>query len=334
MKTTRLIALAVLMAGLIGFPVLFPEQTYALMLMTFMGIYIIAVSGLDILFGYSGQISLGHAAFYAIGAYTSTLLSMHLKLPVVLTMLIGASLATIVGMIIAYPASKLVAHFLSLSTIAFGELVYLFIVHSPGDITLGFSGIGNIPALTLFGFRFNTTDRFYFVVLFFVLLFLLMKARIVRSRVGRCFIAIRDNSLAANGMGINVRKYKVMAFGISAFFTGFAGTLYAHSVRFISPESFMNDQSVVFLTIALFGGVGTLAGPVIGSVVVTVIRELLQKTGNYQMIIYGAFLVAVLLFMPKGVMHWISNTRIFKAVRENAKDGKPDTPLRRPHSGQ
>lgn len=320
MKTTKLITLLTVALILICFPIVYPEQTYALMLMTFMGIYIIAVSGLDILFGYSGQISLGHAAFYAIGAYTSTILSMSFRIPVFLTILIGASFATIIGIIVAYPASKLVAHFLSLVTIAFGELIYLFIVHSPGDITKGFSGISNIPPLNLFGLKFNTPSRFYFVALFCVVLFLLIKTRIVNSRVGRSFIAIRDNTHAANGMGINVRKYKIMAFGISAFFTGFAGALYAHSVRFISPESFMNDQSVMFLTILLFGGVGSLAGPIIGAIVVSIIREFLQATGNYQMIIYGAFLVAVLLFMPKGIMNWISNAKIFKAVRGNAKD--------------
>jgi branched-chain amino acid transport system permease protein len=303
LKKKKYIFYILMIIAVILLSIIFSSQTYLITVINFIGIYAIAASGLDLLFGYSGQISLGHAGFYAIGAYTSAILSMQTGIPVILSMFIGAVFVTLIGIVLAYPAAKLKHHFLALTTIAFGEIVYLLIIYSPGDITQGFSGIAMIPSLELFGLSFNTPQSFFYVTLFFLIVFLVVKALIVNSRIGRAFIAIRDNSLAANGMGINVSKYKIMAFAISAFFTGFAGAMYTHMVRFISPETFtMDSLSVVLLTVVLFGGLASQWGPVIGAIVVTLIKEILQVTGVYQMIIYGAFIVIVLLFMPRGIV--------------------------------
>lgn len=317
------IGLIILVALLISLTIILSSQTYVMTILSFIGIYVIAASGLDLLFGFSGQISLGQAGFYAIGAYTSAILSMNLNIPVIISMFIGAIFATFIGIVLAYPASKLRHHFLSLTTIAFGEIVYLFIVYSPGDITQGFSGIAKIPPLELFGYKFVTSRSFFYVILFFMTLFLVVKMFIVDSRIGRAFIAIRDNTLAANGMGVNVRKYKIMSFAISAFFTGFAGALYTHMVRFISPETFtMEHFSIVLLTVVLFGGMASLWGPVIGAVVVILMKELLQVTGVYQMIIYGTFIVVVLLFMPHGIISFfqdITKNKVGKVVKADVK---------------
>ena len=218
---------------------------YGVLLANFMILYIIAVSGLDILFGYSGQISMGHAAFFCIGAYGSVLLHEFTGLPVLITILIGTVLATLIGSLLAYPASKLVFHFLSLATIAFGEVVYQLVAQSPGNITGNFTGKFT-ETISLFGFKLNTYTKYYFFSVVCMVIFLIIKTNLVRSRVGRAFIAIRENSHAANGMGINVRKYKVIAFATSAFYTAFAGGLYAHLVRFISPDTFTQKQSVMF----------------------------------------------------------------------------------------
>lgn len=298
-KKQTWIALTVLAA--LAVPFLLRESKYALLLYCMIGIYIISTSGLNLLLGYSGQMSLGQAGFYAIGAYTSAILSKDLGLPPLLTILIGALLASVVAVLLAYPASKLVYHFLALVTIAFGQIVYLLIIHSPGDITHGLTGIRKIPPVNLFGISFDTNFKFAFLIIALVLLFLYIKVRLIDSRIGRAFIAIRDDKIAANGMGIHVRKFRVLAFAIAAFFTATGGALYAHLVGYISPETFTADQSVLFLTITLFGGLGTVAGPVIGSVVVLCLREILQFAGTYQMIIFGGFIVLVLLFMPKGI---------------------------------
>ena len=296
------------------------QSNYIYSVINFMLLYVIATSGLDLLFGYSGQISLGHAGFYAIGAYGSALMSLHWGLHPLITMLLAAIVATIIGVILAYPASKLKYHFLSLCTIGFGEIIYQLIVNSPGDITSGFTGLYGIPAVTIFGFKLSKNIPIFYMLLIFAVIFMFVKQRIVHSKVGRAFIAIRDNTAAANGMGIDVTRYRVMAFGISAFYTAFAGALYAHFIRFISPETFTQEAlSVPLLTMVLFGGLATQWGPVIGSVVVTLIKELLQATGTYQMIIYSGFIVVVLLFMPKGIMSFISGIVEKVKMKKEAK---------------
>lgn len=273
---------------------------YAFTIVSFIFIYIIAVSGLDIVFGYSGQISLGHAAFFAIGAYGSAILHKYTHIPVILTMIIAAFLAAVIGAGLAYPASKLVFHFLSLATIAFGEIVYQLVAQSPYEITGNFTGFFT-DSVSIFGYKLNTYSKFYYFGLISVLVFLLMKNNLIKSKVGRAFIAIRENSHAADGMGINVRNYKILAFAISAFFTAFAGGMYAHCVKFISPDTFMYKQSVMFLTMLLFGGTASRFGPIFGAVSVLILNEALRATEKYQLLIYGVLLLIVIVVLPGGL---------------------------------
>jgi len=300
------------------------KQRYLALVLCFICVNIIAVTGLDVLFGYTGQVSFGHAAFYAIGAYGSTLLSVNYGIPTGLTILIGSLLSMVFGIIIAFPAAKLVKHFLSLLTIAFGQMVFMFISVT-NSLTNGYSGILNIPHVNLFGYTFKSNQSNFFLLLAVVILVLIVKNRIINSRVGRAFIAIRENPHAANGMGINVRYYKIMAFAISAFLTGLAGALYAHLVCFISPDTFMNTQSNLFMTMLLFGGIGSLAGPVIGSVILVVVTELMQSFVKYQMIVYAVFILIVLFYLPNGVVGIIDNikfrikNKLGKKVDEHAK---------------
>lgn len=276
--------------------------SYGITILSFIAIYLIAVSGLDIVFGYCGQISMGHAAFYAIGAYGSSLLADHLGLPVLLTMFIAPIIAAAIGALLAYPASKLVFHFLSLATIAFGEIVYQLILQSPGGITGNAVGYPTQP-ISFFGLTFSNANPlpFFYVALIFVVLFLIVKSNLVHSRVGRAFIAIRENPHAAEGMGINVRKYKVIAFATSAFFTAFAGGMYAHMVGYISPDTFTNKQSVMFITMLLFGGTASKSGSIIGAAAILLLNEGLRKMENMQMLIYGILLLIVILLLPGGI---------------------------------
>lgn len=296
------IIVALLLAGVLVFPLTQSNYSYAVLVICFIGIYVIAVSGLDILFGYCGQISLGHAGFFAIGAYGSAVISRQYGVNPFATILIATVISTVIGILLALPCSRLVHHFLAFATIAFGEIVHLFILHSPRNFTRGFAGYNMIPTFRLGEHQIETYKEFFYYLFCFVLIFLLIKQLIIHSKVGRCFIAIKDNQSAANGMGVDVKKYKIMAFAISAFYTGFAGALYAHLVTFISPETFMMKQSVMFLTILLFGGLGTFWGPIIGASIITVLSEWLQVTGSYQMLIYGFLLLIILLFLPQGVV--------------------------------
>ena len=205
----------------------------------------------------------------------------------------------ILGIVVALPASKLIHHFLALLTISVGQLVY--IVLSRAEFTNAMAGVSRIPDISIFGFELDNNFRFLIFMIVMVALFLVIKQRIINSRVGRAFLAIRENPVAAGGIGINVQKYKVMAFAISAVFTGFAGAMYAHFVGFISPETFNTSQSVMFMTMLLFGGMGNFAGPLIGAAVISVLNESLQVLGSYRMLVYGAFILVVLLFLPRGI---------------------------------
>ena len=287
-------------------PTFFSGKSYSILLLNYLCIYTIAATGLDILLGCSGQNSLGQAGFYAIGAYTSAILSKDLGVPVILSMLCGIVLATIVAILLAIPASRLVHHFLALTTIAFGEMIRSLLVTSPGNITRGYQGLTGIPNISLFGYQLKGNTKFFYFALIVALLAMLVKYRIVNSRIGRTLYAIREDKVAANGMGINVSKYRVMAFAIAGAFTSLAGAMYAHLVNFISPETFSYDTSVMFLTMVLFGGLGTYLGPVVGAGIVIVVFELLQSFGEYQMLVYGAFILIVLMFMPNGVMGLIT----------------------------
>ena len=276
--------------------------TFGVTVAVFIMFFIISASGMDILFGYSGQISMGHAGFYAIGAYGSALISSHLGVPVIISMFIAPTLAALVAAILAYPASKLRFHFLALATIAFGMIVFQLIFQSPGGITGDAVGL-RVASIRLFGWNLGTSNftNIYFFVLFFVVVLLIAKTNIVNSRVGRAFIAIRENAHAADGMGINVRKYKIIAFAVSAFFVAFAGALFAHTVGWISAEGFSQNQSVMFVTVLLFGGTASKWGPVIGAIAIQSLNELLRPLANMQMLVYGILLLLVIVAMPGGI---------------------------------
>jgi len=290
--------LLILIVGL--FPVVFHDQIFLIMLMYISAIYTIAVSGLDILFGYSGQISLGHAAFYGIGAYTSAILSTRLGITPWITMLFGGVLAVIFAVLIAIPAVKLVHHFLVLVTIGFGQIFYTFVGNAK-QLTNGHTGIMNIPYFKIGSFSFNTMISYFYVAFFIMLMFLFIKYKIIKSRIGRAFIAIRENPTSANSSGINVRYYKIMAFAISAFYTGIAGAMYAHFTSYISPSTFTFSQSIIFFVMLLVGGKGSLFGPLFGAVAVTVIVQYLQGMSQYQGLVYGMILLFTVLFFPRGI---------------------------------
>jgi branched-chain amino acid transport system permease protein len=298
------------------------RERYLALILCNICIYAIAVSGLDILFGYTGQVSFGHAGYYAIGSYCSTLLAMKLGIPVIIAMVIASFVAMLFGVIMAFPASRLVKHFLSLLSIAFGNMIFM-LISATAWLTNGFSGIMNIPPVNLFGYTITTNQGYFFFCFVISIFMLVCKNRIVESRTGRAFIAIRENVHAANGMGINVRYYKVLAFAISAFYTGLAGALYAHLVRFISPDTYTNITSNLFMTMLLFGGIASLFGPLVGSAILVVSTELMQGLIRYQMLIYAIFMLVVLFLLPNGVIGTLDTIRDMIKKRFKHFIGRP-----------
>lgn len=285
-------------------PVIFNATgfSFGLNISMFIMLLIISASGLDILFGYSGQMSMGHAGFYAIGAYGSALISKHFGVPVIISMFIAAALASAVAAVLAYPASKLKFHFLTLATIAFNMIIFQMVFQSPGGITGDAVGM-RVSSVRLFGWKLGTTNflQIYFFILFFLVLLLIAKMNLVNSRVGRAFVAIRENSHAADGMGIDVRKYKIIAFSVSAFYVAFAGALFAHTVGWITAAGFAQSQSVMFVTVLLFGGTASIWGPVMGAIAVQILNELLRPLANLQMLVYGVLLLLVIVAIPGGI---------------------------------
>ncbi len=293
---------------LVVLALIFSQKTYYALIIGLFGVYAIVAISLDILFGYTGQISLGHAGLFAIGAYSTTLLTMRVGVPSLISLVLGAIITMATGFVVAIPASKLVKHFLSLLMIAFGQMVYL-IVNSWTPVTGGSLGIGSIPYLNVCGLVLNSNLANAIFIWIMVALVMIVKHRTINSRTGRAFIAIRENSVAARGLGINVRRYKILAFGISAFMTGLAGGLYAFLRGFISPETFNSTQSTLFMTMLLFGGITTTAGPVIGAIVLMLVRELFQSLSIYQGLIYALFILVVLFFLPNGAVGVFYNIR-------------------------
>ena len=302
-------------------PFVFRGTEYFLLVFCFIEIYIIAVSGLDILFGYCGQVSLGHAAFYAIGAYGSVLLHKLTGLPVLITMIIGAMVGALVGAVVAYSCSKLVFHFLSLATQAIGEIIYILVSHSPNNITGNYVGMYT-DSVEIFGIKLNTNFKFYFFGLACMVVFMTAKQFLIHSKTGRAFTAIRENVHAADGMGINVRSCKVKAFATSAFYTAFAGAMFAHLLQYVSPDSFVYKQSVMFLTMLLFGGSGSFLGPVIGAAIVLLINESLRALEDYQMLVYGIMMLLVIIAIPGGIYGLLKSiTDKFKNRKMKLEEG-------------
>ena len=291
---------------------------YWVLILCTMLIYVIAVSGLDILFGYSGQISLGHASFYVIAAYTTGLLNNYFGIPLIITIPCGAILAALLGAALAYPASRLKFHFLSLATVAFGEITYYFLYTSPGGFTNDYKGI-NIRTISFLGGNYT---KWYFWLLAWAVIFVIAKIFIVNSRTGRAFTAIRENTHAADGMGVNVQKYKILAFAISAFYVGFAGTMYAHLYKYISPETARQKQSVLFLTMMLFGGSGSIAGSIIGVVIIEILLELIRPLQEYQMLLYGILLLIVIIALPGGIVGGFRDMMADRAKKKQPAEGE------------
>ena len=264
------------------------------------GIYVILASSLNITNGYTGLFSFGHAAFYGIGAYTAAILATRLGWGFALTLPAAGVVAAAFGAALALPTLRLSGIFLALVTIGFQEIAYLVTLNWIG-LTRGPMGIPGIPPAALFGIELRGNAAYYWLVLALDVLTLFVLSRIVTSRVGRAFVAIREDELAAEASGIPAFRMKVLSFVIATFFAGIAGAFFAHHARFVSADSFRLDETFVILTMLIVGGLGSLAGPVIGAVALVILPEASRFLAEYRGVVYGLILIGVILFRPDGV---------------------------------
>lgn len=272
---------------------------YTVHVLTLILIYAIAALGLQLVIGFGGSIVVGHAAFLGIGAYASALLSTKLGLPFPVALAGAAAVAAAIAFVFA-PILRLPGHYCAIATLAFGEISYLVFVNWE-RVTNGMIGIGSIPRPSLGPLVVRDDYGFYYLAAATLLLVYLGLHRLLAARFGRGLVAARENELAATAMGVNVPRQRAIAFAIGAACAGVAGSLFAHFASYVSPESFTILQSIGFLTMIVIGGLGSLAGAVIGSAIVTGVPEALRGIEEYRILAYGLLLVLFMMFLPGGL---------------------------------
>jgi branched-chain amino acid transport system permease protein len=287
-----IVALALPASGLLG--------RYGLYLMALTAIYAIAATGLTLFMGYTGQLSIGQAAFYGIGAYAAAdLTKAGVAFPVAL--LAGAAAAGVIGLAVGWIALRLRGFYLAVITLAVGLIAYQ-LFKNLDVLTGGVSGLGRIPAATLWGWPVGDARSYCYLVLFVLLAVLAIATGLTRSPAGRAMRAIAANELAARSVGIDTFVVKLVIFVLAASFTGLAGGLYAHLVRYVSPDDFTLALSVQFVTMAIIGGLDSVLGGLCGALIVTVAAEQLRSFPNLQPILFGVALLLVVRLVPHGVM--------------------------------
>ncbi len=298
MKSYLIIGAVVVLLALLPFA---GGNAYSLHIYALIGVYGIVAMGMNLVFGYAGQISLGHAAYFAVGAYVSALATIDLGLPVWLGIVLACLASYILGFLVGTPSLKLEGSYLGMATIGFGEIVKMTLVNWE-VVTRGPTGISRIPNMSLFGFTFGTPLAKYYLVLAVTLLAFIVYWNLVRSHFGSRFVAVRDSPKAAAAMGIDLQQTKVLAFATSTAFAGLGGALYAHLNRYIAPDAFGLGESINLLVMTVIGGMGTLIGPLVGAVIVVYLRETLTMLKDYNMLIYGLLLMVLMIFVPRGLV--------------------------------
>ncbi len=306
LEQTRKIVSGIFLGMALILPIFFKDSRYYMNMLNLAGIFIILTYSLNYINGYLGLISIGQAGFFAIGAYCTAGLTMGIGLNY-FPALFGAALATsFAGILVGFPATRLGGHYFVLITLAFGEIVRHIILNW-SEVTNGTNGVNNIPPPALGSIVFDSRFSYFYLVLFFIVLTMLVTISLRRSKYGRSMLALKVGELAATVMGVNPVTTRLVNFGVSSFFAGLAGGLYASYIGSISPEAFSVMLSVDVLTMTLVGGSGTIAGPVIGATLLVFLKEWLRFMGQYYMIIYGAGIVMLMIFMPYGIMGLVKN---------------------------
>jgi len=276
------------------------SNAYHLQLLTFIGINTLLALGLNMLMGYAGQISLGHAAFYGIGAYTTAILTVHYAISPWLALPAAILIAMAIAYIVGVPTLKLSGYYLGMGTLGFGMIVHILFREWSG-VTGGASGFIGIPPLELGPVSFSSGRNYFYLVWVIVLLSLIICRRIIDSRLGRGLRSIHDGEKAARAVGVNTGKLKLQVFVLSAAFSALAGFLYAHLVYFISPGTFDFITSIRIVTMVVIGGMASIWGALLGASLLTLLPEWLHSFSEFEMVVYGLILMSVMIFLPQGL---------------------------------
>lgn len=306
-------------------PIAIPSA-YIITIFIMIGLYALVCNGMTMLTGYAGQISLGHAAFYGIGAYSSAIVTTTYGLSPWIGILVGMLLAAFVAFLVGIPTFKLKGHYLALATLGFGVIVYTAFKEMK-EVTGGSNGFFGIPTISLFGFEFNSDVRFYYLVWMFVIIGLLISRNIIQSRIGRALRSIEGSEPASDAVGVNIMNYKLQVFVLSAMFASLAGSLLAHYVSFINPDLFGTMTSMYFLIMVIIGGSSSIWGSIVGAAAYVLLGEILKHYvpivlpnagGEFEIVFFGVLLVVTLIYMPKGLFPQLH--MLFSKFQRRKKD--------------
>jgi branched-chain amino acid transport system permease protein len=303
MKRKDLYLTLLILAFIGGFPWLAAGNEYYLSLLVFVGINGMITMGLSLLMGYAGQISLGHAAFFGLGAYSSGVLTTQYSFHPLGAFGMGILLSALVAFLVGKPTLRLKGHYMAVATLGFGEILFI-VFNELSPFTGGPSGLSGIPPLTFGGIPIEG-ETYLYLVWGWVVLLLIFSLNVINSRVGRALRAVHGSELAASAMGVDASRYKLGVFVLSAVYASMAGSLYAHFITFISPSSFSLMFSILLLMMVVVGGTETIWGALLGAAVLTLMPEYLRGLEDFEVLAYGAILMAVLLFMPKGILEGV-----------------------------
>ncbi|WP_315325583.1 branched-chain amino acid ABC transporter permease [Treponema socranskii] len=322
-KKHVIVTAAVLIAVMLALPQIY-GKSYFMGVMCRICLYALLAGALNIINGYSGMTCLGAAGFFCVGAYTEAILSTRAAWNFWLALPVAGIVTAVIGLLVALPTLKMSGIYLSIVTLGFSEIARLIALNWTA-LTGGALGIKGIPIPQFFGIAIRNPRRYYYVFLGFAILFLFVSHRVINSRIGRAWMSIRENELAAKSLGVDSSRYKISNFMYGAFWIGVAGAIYAPYVRFIDSTYFTLDEGWNILSMVIIGGQGTLVGPVVGSIIVNFLTEVLRPIGQWRLVAYALLIIIMMWFRPQGLVGASAvagNLSLRRFVKRAAKAGK------------
>jgi branched-chain amino acid transport system permease protein len=273
---------------------------YSIFLLSMLAVYALVSIGLNLLMGFTGQIAAGHAGFLALGAYFTAILGTKAEwMPCLVVLLLAGIFSGIIGFLLGIPILRLKGFYIAMATLAFGVVVSEIILQW-SSLTNGDNGL-DVPVATIAGFAFDSDYKLFYLIVSVTIILTFLAKNLVNGYIGRAFIALRESDVAAQTIGIDLAKYKTIAFAVSAFYTGVAGGLFAYLITFLSPDAFTIELSIDFIAMIVIGGMGSILGSIIGAVILTGMQQILAGLLDLQILIFGISLIVFMVFMPKGI---------------------------------
>ncbi|QGY42085.1 high-affinity branched-chain amino acid ABC transporter permease LivM [Pseudodesulfovibrio cashew] len=301
-KILKFVALGVIAALALAFPEVF--DLYQTNIMISCLVYVVLGLGLNIVVGLAGLLDLGYVAFYAVGAYAYALCNMHWGVGFWFMLPVGAVLGAILGLLLGFPVLRLRGDYLAIVTLGFGEIIRL-VLENWGEVTMGPSGISRIARPEFFGAKLGvigSTTYMYYIMIGLLVLTIFCVNRLQNSRIGRAWLALREDEIACQAMGIDKMKTKLMAFALGATWAGMAGVVFAAKTTFVNPASFTFWESAIILSIVVIGGMGSIRGVIAGAIILILVPEYLRDFAEFRMLLFGAIMVLVMVFRPQGLI--------------------------------